>query len=57
VWDYLAPPMVDDKLARIDALPRLSPALEGSELAAMLRGDAPATGAPALRRGLAVIAR
>ena len=57
VWDYLAPPMVDDELARIDALPRLSPALEGSELAAMLRGDAPATGAPALRRGLAVIAR
>lgn len=57
VWAYLAPAEPDDELARIAGLPRLSPALAGSELAAMLRGDAPAPADPALRRGLAVITR
>jgi Zn-dependent peptidase ImmA (M78 family) len=34
----------EDALSRIDALPRLSPALAGSRLAAMLDGSAPAEG-------------
>ena len=37
---YLAPPPLDDALARIRDLPRLSPALQGSALAAVLRGEA-----------------
>lgn len=37
-------PPYDDALARIDALPRLSPSLAGSRLAAMLEGTAPAAG-------------
>jgi Zn-dependent peptidase ImmA (M78 family) len=35
----LAPAVVDDRLARIDDLPYLSPALAGSALAAALRGE------------------
>jgi hypothetical protein len=41
---YLDPPPHEDALSRIDALPRLSPALAGSHLAAMLAGTAPAQG-------------
>jgi len=40
VWDRLAPTAPDDVINAIDreALPRISPALEGSTLAAMIRG-------------------
>jgi hypothetical protein len=36
----LAPAVVDDRLAAIDALPYLSPALRDSALAAAIRGEA-----------------
>jgi Zn-dependent peptidase ImmA (M78 family) len=42
VWEQVAPPTVEDGLARVDptALPRLSPLLGDSALASLLRGDA-----------------
>ena len=43
--DELELPAVDDRLARIDALPYLSPALHGSTLAARLAGEASADAA------------
>jgi Zn-dependent peptidase ImmA (M78 family) len=58
IWDYLALEHREDDLARAGAeLPRLSPALRGSALGAMLHGDAPVAGPPALRRALALITR
>lgn len=56
--DHLALGAYDDDVADARAdLPRLSPALRGTALGAMLRGDAPVTGAAALRRALAVVSR
>jgi hypothetical protein len=39
LYDDLDLPIVDDRLAAIDRLPYLSPALDGSALAAAFRGD------------------
>jgi hypothetical protein len=55
--DWVRPPERDDELARIAGrLPRISALLEGTELLAVLRGDAAAT-RPGLSRALAVLMR
>src|SRR3954470_20143321 len=45
LWDHLGLEELDDAIARIEEHPRLSPALEGSALAALLRGEVSAAAA------------
>src|SRR3954469_19225380 len=45
VWDYLSPPRIHDLLAGLEQYPRLPPALAGSALGALLRGETTAAAA------------
>jgi len=40
VWRRLSPPALEDELTAIAGLPRLSPAIAGGALAAIMAGDA-----------------
>src|SRR3954468_5950829 len=56
VWDYLDPEPIDDVLAGIEELPRISAALAGSSLAALVRGEVTVDD-PALREAAAALGR
>jgi hypothetical protein len=47
VWERLGCRALEDELATVERLPRLSPALAGSALAALVRGDVTAEAAAA----------